>query len=264
MPEPEVPAGTVTKAGAFNHSGGATISIATAAVVLLAALDGMFLRENPLFAVAAAAVVSAGAAAAVLALVAGGFRGLSRWVSALGGTTLLAGGAVHALNQFTTAGAVEQALIITATHVVPFAALLCFLGGVAQLPGRWAAAALSGVGGTAVCAWFSLGPATSPLLCAVGALATVTGAILALRLIRIQTAELIPREILRKMWSVLVGAAVICAVVSYLLAATILPGSRWSLLLTPGEVVWCFFAATVLLALSALRHGGRLRLLPVA
>lgn len=263
-PEPGVPAGAVTKGVARHHSGCAAISIATAVVVLLAALDGMFLRENPLFAVIAAALVSAGATAGVLHLASARFRGLSRWASALGGAALLAGGAVHTLSQFTSAGAVEHALILTSTQVIPLAAALCFLGGVAQLPGGWVAAALSGVGGAAASAWFSLGPATSPLLCGVGAVATVVGAVLALRLVRIQTAELIPREILRRMWSVLFGAAVICAVVSYLLAATILPGTRWSLLLTPGELVWGFLAGTLLLALSALRHGGRIQLLPAA
>lgn len=234
--------------------GWAAISIATAVVVLLTALDATFLLENQLFAVVAAAVVSLGSATGIFRLFHRGFRSPGRWLSAVGGVALLGGGLVHTLSQFSTVGVVGQVLLLNSTLVIPLAALLSFLGGVLQLPARWGMATFTAVGGAVLCSWFSLGPGSSPLLCGLGAAATVAGVVLGLLLARHHTAELIPREVLRKLWSVLIGSAVVCAMVSCLLAATILPDTGWGLLLTPGEAVWGFFAATVLLAVNALRY----------
>lgn len=234
---------------------GASISILTAVVVLLTALDGAFLLENQLFPVIAAAAVSLGAATGIFRLRNRGFRNPGRWLSALGGAALLGGGLCHTFSQVSGVGVVGQAVLLTSTLVAPAAALLSFLGGVLQLPARGAAATFTAVSGAGLCTWFALGPTPSPLLCAIGAAATVAGVVLGLVLARQHTAELIPREVLRQLWSVLVGSAVACTLVSCLLFATILPDTGATLRLTPAETVWGFFAVTVLLAVAALRQG---------
>lgn len=261
-PAPEPAADTTTASHGHPASGalgrdlsGASISILTAVVVLLAALDGAFLLENQLFPVVAAAAVSLGAATGIFRLRKRGFRHPGRWLSALGGLALLGGGLCHTFSQFSGVGVVDRAVLLTSTLVVPAAALLSFLGGVLQLPARGAAATFTAVSGAGLCTWFALGPTPSPLLCGIGAAATVSGVVLGLVLARRHTAELIPREVLRQLWSVLVGSAVACALVSCLLLTTVLPDTGATLRLTPAETVWGFFLATILPAAAALRHG---------
>ncbi|MCK7674257.1 hypothetical protein [Corynebacterium pygosceleis] len=233
----------------------ATASIAAAVAVLLATLGVTYTRSHIGYAGLAAATVTFGAASALAQLYRAGRMTVFRASSAAGGIALLTLGVLVAVSRFTTLDEVFTLTTLATVYLTPPAVVACLVGGIGQLPGRWAPRAGFSVLGAAATGWFALGPDTAATrgLVVVSAILALLGCVPVLA----DTRRGGGRHRGWRSVAVTVAAAILAATMVYAVVLAATPVTWWPARAPSIVLAWAYIIAAALPVVAGVTYRDR-------
>lgn len=227
--------------------------MATAGAILLAVIAAALVPGSPLYAVLSAAGVALGAASVITQLRHRHAPRIYQWLSALGGLVILGIGIVVALARIGESSLLTTAGMVLSYYFMPIAALACYIGGLGQLPMKWAGPALLATGGAGAAAWLSLGAHTpvTNILIAVAAIVSITGCAFPVVWALRQPPSTLPG------WITPVAAILMGLLMSYTCGAALLPDQFPWPWLAPVWVAWTYMISGVLATIAGLLTSSR-------
>lgn len=230
-----------------------TASLATAGAVLLAVIAAALVPGSPIYALVSAAGVALGATTVVTQLRHRHAPRIYQWLSALGGVVILGIGMIVGIARLGSSPILATAGMTASFYLMPAAALACYVGGLGQLPLKWAGPTLLATGGAGTVAWLSLGADTTftTILIVVAAVMSIAGCIFPLvRAVR-KPPTTLPG------WIIPVPAIMMILLMVYTMGQAVLPAQVPWPWLSPVIVAWTYLVSGVLATLAGLLTSSR-------
>ena len=228
-----------------------TASIATAGAVLLAVIAAALVPGSPFYALLTAAGVAFGAASVIFQLRHRNPPRIYQWLSALGGFVILSIGLLGAIARIGASPLLVSAGMASSIYLMPVAVLACYIGGLGQLPVKWAAPVLMSTGGAATVAWLSLGPggAQTNLLITLAAALSIAGCVFPV----VRAVKKPPTTL--PGWVIPVPALMMAVLMLVMIGRALLPDLLpW---LSPVVVAWTYMVSGLLATLAGLLTSSR-------
>lgn len=213
-----------------------TASIATAGALQLAVIAAALIPGSSIYAVLAAAGVALGATSAIAQLRHRTSSRIYQWMSALGGLVILTIGILVAVARIGASPILSTFGMVASYYVIPIAALACYIGGLGQLPMKWAGPTLLATAGAGATAWLSLGEVTvsTRILISIAAIMAIIGCVFPLiRALPKQTATTTARIMT-------IPAGLMILLMLHILGMALLPGQLPWLWIPPAVVAWTY------------------------
>lgn len=223
-----------------------TASIATAGAVLLAVIAAALVPGSPIYAILTAAGVALGAASVIFQLRHRNRPRIYQWLSALGGLVILTIGILVAIARIGVSPLLTTAGVAASFYLMPIAVLACYIGGLGQLPVKWAGPVLMSTGGAAMAVWLSLGSgdAQTNLLIALAAALSIAGCVFPI----VRAARKPPTTI--PGWIIPLPALFMAILMLVMIGRALLPDLLpW---VSPVLVAWTYMVSGVLATLAGL------------
>ena len=230
-----------------------TASLATAGAVLLAVIAAALVPGSPIYALVSATGVALGAATVITQLRHRHAPRIYQWLSALGGLVILGVGMIVGIARIGSSPILTTAGMTASFYLMPAAALACYVGGLGQLPLKWAGPTLLATGGAGVAAWLSLGSDTTAtaILIAVAAVMSIAGCIFpVVRAVR-KPPTTIPG------WIIPVPAIMMILLMIYTIGQAVLPAQFPWPWVSSVIVAWTYMVSGVLATLAGLLTSSR-------
>ena len=230
-----------------------TASLATAGAVLLAVIAAALVPGSPIYALVSAAGVALGAATVITQLRHRHSPRFYQWLSALGGLVILGVGMIVGIARIGSSPILTTAGMTASFYLMPVAALACYIGGLGQLPLKWAGPTLLATGGAGVVVWLSLGDDTgiTTILIVAAAVMCIAGCVFPL----VRVVRKPPRTI--PGWIIPVPAIMMILLMVYTIGQATLPaGFPWPWV-SPVVVAWTYMVSGVLATFAGLLTSSR-------
>lgn len=228
-----------------------TASLSTAVALVFTALGTPYTRGSTGYAALAAAVVALGAGHTLVALVRAQRRNLWLWVSAAGGCLTLALGMAYLLGATVNLTVVHTSVLKASYVVAPLAIVLCYCGGLLQLPPRWWPPLVATTVGATVVGHQAVqaDTVTNRMVVAAAALCALVGAAVSGWMVATRPAAVsnpLPR------WFILAACLITVAIMAYALAVAAIPARFWPRYAPSFLLAWGYIGAGLLASAAGL------------
>lgn len=219
----------------------------------MAVIAAALVPGSPIYALVSAAGVALGATTVITQLWHRHAPRIYQWLSALGGVVILGIGMIVGIARLGSSPILATAGMTASFYLMPAAALACYVGGLGQLPLKWAGPTLLATGGAGTVAWLSLGADTTftTILIVVAAVMSIAGCIFPLvRAVR-KPPTTLPG------WIIPVPAIMMILLMVYTMGQAVLPAQVPWPWLSPVIVAWTYLVSGVLATLAGLLTSSR-------
>lgn len=219
----------------------------------MAVIAAALVPGSPIYSLVSATGVALGATTVITQLRHRHSPWIYQWFSALGGLVILGIGLIVGIARIGSSPILTTAGMTASFYLMPAAALACYVGGLGQLPLRWAGPTLLATGGAGTVAWLSLGAHTplTTILIVSAAVMSIAGCIFpVVRAVR-KPPTGIPG------WIIPVPAIVMILLMIYTIGQAVLPASFPWPWLSPVIVAWTYMVSGVLATLAGLLTSSR-------